>query len=40
MYENKEEAVKQALKLKSPYCISFREIPSTPRAVKEIRKEI
>ena len=39
-YENKEEAIRQALKLKSPYCISFREIPDHSAAIKRVRKEI
>ena len=39
-YDNKDEAIKQAMKFKSPYCISFRDIPDHPAAIKRVRSEI
>ena len=37
IYENKEEAIRQALKLSSPYCVSFKQIPNYPDSIREVR---
>ena len=34
--ENVEESVNQCIKLKMPYCISFKEIPDQPEVIQDI----
>ncbi|CDW87241.1 UNKNOWN [Stylonychia lemnae] len=40
LYDSLDAAIKQAIRLKMPYCVSFREIPDHQDTVKEIIKQL